>query len=389
MRVVMIDAANQTPFYVYPLCRALAAAGCTVELVTAPFLYGALPEGGVPVHQSFGRVARLPPLRRMQRPRQVVRGLEYPLDWAVVLRHIRAIRPDVVHVQWAMLPAVDALAFRAIRALGPRLVYTVHDIRSRYGWWRRTWLSTTSLYALADDLIVHSEASKAALCAAAGAGPSRVHVIRPGALSEWSGPPVARNLARAKLALPPKAPLVLFFGGIKPYKGLNLLIEALPRVVERLPTARLVIAGRPAEPFARYERAIDRLQLDDHIIRRLGYVPEDEVAPYFSAADVVALPYTEGDFSGVLMAAYAFGCPVVATDTGGIGQTVAKDDTGYMVPPRDRRALAEAIVRVLADPATGARMGARARELALTECSWPTSARDTIRLYGQSRPGRC
>lgn len=389
MRVLMIDTASQTPFYVYPLCRALAAAGCAVELVTAPFTYDELPplDFPLPVHETFGRISRFGPLRRSGRLRQVARALEYPLDWALTLRRIRRTRPDVVHVQWAMLPLVDRPAFRAIRRAGTRLVYTVHDIRPHYGRWRRALLSPAGLYSLADALVVHTEGSRLALCAAAGLPPSRVHVMPQGNLAEWAGPPLARERARTSLALPAEAPLVLFFGGIKPYKRLDLLIEALPAVLADRPTARLLIAGHAAEPFARYQRAIDRLGLGDHVITRLGYVPERQVAHYFCAADLVALPYTEADFSGVLMAAYTYGRPVVATDTGGLRELVERDGTGYVVPPTDVRALSAAIVRLLAEPELAARMGERGRDIALTERTWAASARAMLRVYGQSRHG--
>ena len=381
MYVVMIDAGNQTPFYVYPLCRALAGAGCRVELVTAPFLYGELPRAGVAAREQFGRVAPLPLLRRFQRLRQVARALEYPLDWALVLDRIHVRRPDVVHVQWPMLPPVDGLAFRAIRRLGPQLVYTVHDIRPHYEGWRRRWLSTESLYGLADALVVHTEANKRDLCAAAGLPPSSVHVIAQGNESDWAGPIVAKETARAALGLPMDAPLVLSFGMIKPYKRLDMLLAAFPRVLDRVPTAHLLVVGRPAEPFARYRQLIDRLGLADRVIRRLRYVSEEEKAQYFCAADVVALPYTDADFSGVLLAAYAFGRPVVATDTGGLREIVEDGGTGYLVPPSDRRALADAIARILANPELGARLGERARDVALTRHAWPVSARATLRLY--------
>src|SRR5579884_346277 len=382
----MIDAACQTPFYDYPLCHALVDVGCDLDLVTAPFLYGGLPPApSVPVRLMFGRVAPWGPLRGRQRLRQVARGLEYPFDWASVLAHIRARRPDVVHVQWAMVPIVDGMAFRAIRRAGVRLIYTVHDIYPHYGQLRRWLLSTRPLLHLADDLIVHTEANKAQLCEIAGLPPEKVHHIAQGNVVDWSGPRVPRDAARRRLGLLADAPLILFFGVIKPYKRLEMLLEALSSVLASLPETRLLVAGRPEGGFDRYQQVVDRLGLGDRVVTHLGYIPESAVPDYFAAANVLALPYTDADFSGVLLHAASFGLPAVATETGGLHQVIADGETGFVVPSDGTRALADALLRVLGDRELGDRMGERSRERALAEHDWHASARKTVRLY-QGRP---
>jgi glycosyltransferase involved in cell wall biosynthesis len=327
-------------------------------------------------------------VRRFQRLRQVARALEYPLDWIALLQRIRARRPDVVHIQWPMLPPVDLLGFLAIKRLSVRLVYTVHDVRPHYEGWRRTWLSTRPLYGLADALIVHTETNRRDLCAATGLPASRVHTIAQGSETEWAAPAVDRETARAGLRLPADAPLLLFFGIIKPYKRLDLLLETFPLVLRKVPTARLLIVGRAAEPFGRYQRIIDQLGLGDRVIQQVRYVSEEEKAGYFCAADVVVLPYTDADFSGVLLAAYLFGRPVVATETGGLGEMIEEGVTGHLVPPNDRRALADALVRLLVEPERAARLGQGARLAAQTKHDWSASAHATLRLYEEVRDRR-
>jgi D-inositol-3-phosphate glycosyltransferase len=165
------------------------------------------------------------------------------------------------------------------------------------------------------------------------------------------------------------------------------LLEAMPRVLGHHPRARLLIAGHPAEPFTRFQGLIDRLALGDRVVKHLGYIPENKVAHYFGAADVVALPYAEGDFSGVLMSAYTFGRPVVATNVGGLRELVETHGTGHIVPPLDVGAFARAIASVLSDPASAAQMGERARQVALTEHSWSVSAHMMLRIYrGEGTP---
>jgi glycosyltransferase involved in cell wall biosynthesis len=381
MRVVMIDTANQAPYYTYPLCRALASEGCQIELITAPYIYEALPPTGIVERHLFGRTSTLPVLRRSQRLRQLARGIEYPLDWAAALRRVRLLRPDVVHVQWAMLPPVDALTFQAIRRLGPRLVYTVHDIEPHYGRWRRLLLSQRPLFQASDDLLVYTERMKLNLCASAGLSPSKVHVVGTGNQVEWSGAALERQVARSQLELPGEAPLLLFFGSIKPYKRLGLVLEALPSVVERVPEVRLVIAGRLAEPFDRYQRTIERLQLTDHVIKRLGYVPEAQLPAYFSAADAVVLAHAEADFSAVLAVAQAYGRAVVATETGEFGDLIADGESGLLAPADDARGLGERLALLLADRSLAAQMGARARELSHQRFGWRNNVGATMQVY--------
>jgi len=381
VHVVMVDAGNVTPSYVYPLCRALATAGCQIELFTAPFPHDELPRIDVPVHLRFGRLGDLPLGRRSQPVRRVVRALEYPFDWATVLRHVRATCPDVVHVQWAMLPIVDTLAFRAVRRLRVRLVYTVFDIRPHYGRWRRALLSTRPLFDLADDLVVHTEANRAKLCDLTGLPSSRVSVITHGNLVDWAGPPMPRAVARSALGLPANVPIALFFGGIKPYKRLGFALRAFQMLLERLPSAWLLIAGRPDGSFAPYEAMIDGLGLRERVITRLGYVPEDQVSLYFSAADVLALPYTDADFSAVVLAAYTFGRPVLVTETGGLHQVIEDGASGLITPPDNIEAFAKGLERVMTDHDLAERMGTRARELALKKFNWSVGAAEIIQVY--------
>jgi glycosyltransferase involved in cell wall biosynthesis len=381
MRVVMVDTACQTPFYDYPLGEALQNAGCQVELITAPFLYAPLPPTHLPVRIEFGRVARLRFFRRWQRLRQVARGIEYPLDWLATLRLIRLARAQIVHVQWAMLPLIDAVAFRSIRASGARLVYTVHDIQPHWGALRRRLLSPAPLYPLPDALVVHTEANKAALIEATNISATKVHVIAQGNVTDWSARPVDRVQARSQLGIPFDSPVILFFGIIKPYKRLDLLLRVLPDILVKVPDARLLIVGRAAENFGRYQSIIDNLNLQAHVLTRLEYIPESEVPTYFAASNVVALPYTDADFSGVLLHTASFGRPIVATHTGGLHQMIDDGKTGYLVPSDDLRAFKEALTRVLLDPALAERMGSEARHRVLEQNDWRRSAQVTCRLY--------
>jgi glycosyltransferase involved in cell wall biosynthesis len=385
LRVLQVDPNANTPPYDRALCRALAAAGCRVELLTSRFVYEALDRPSeFDVDERFFRLAASRSAARLGlagRPaaRRALKAGEYPLDWLLTLASLPRRRPDVIHVQWSVAPALDLLLWRWLRRVGARLVYTVHNLvphdaqpgdADRYG----------HLYRAADALVTHSERSARALRERWGIDRGRITVVPHGPLLE-TVPPIERGAARQQLGLPPDAELVLFAGLIEPYKGLADLIAAFRSVAARRPRARLVIAGKPNEPFVPYRRRLEGLGLLDRTVLDLAFLPERRLAAYLCAADVVALPYRETTSSGLLFAARRFGRPVVATEVGDLVEVVADGESGLLVPPSSPERLAAAVERLLADPTLAARLGGAGQRLAFGPASWTVAARRTRAVY--------
>ncbi|CAM3209067.1 glycosyltransferase [Rhodothermus bifroesti] len=159
------------------------------------------------------------------------------------------------------------------------------------------------------------------------------------------GPPQSKPEARRRLGLPLEAPVLLFFGFVRPYKGLEVLLEAMPAVQAALPGVQLVVAGEFYEDAARYQERLQALGLKDSVSVHRRYIPESEVAWYFSAADLVVQPYLSATQSGVVPMAFHFERPVVVTAVGGLPEVVPDEVAGFVVPPGDAEALAAAIVR--------------------------------------------
>jgi glycosyltransferase involved in cell wall biosynthesis len=174
---------------------------------------------------------------------------------------------------------------------------------------------------------------------------------------------------------------ILFFGNIRPYKGLTYLLRAFQLVRERVPGARLLIIGQPLEEFAPYQKEIDLLGMKKDVEVDLRYVPNEEVVGVFSRATVVALPYTDVYQSGVLLLAYGAGIPVVASGVGDLGEAVVDGETGLVVPPGDVPALRDALVSLLSNPELCREMGHRAKALADTEYNWSRIAKRTVDFY--------
>lgn len=298
------------------------------------------------------------------RLRQPVRQLRVAWD---LVRRIKAFDPDVVHLQqghlWfnGLLPLVRAYP----------LVLTVHDPRQHYGdqGGRRTPQRVFDAgFRRAAHLIVHAVQSKEVLVAALGIDAGRIHVV----------PHV--SLVDAPAGLPEDAggrPTILFFGRLWPYKGLDYLIRAEPLITAAVPDVRIVIAGQ-GEDFASYRRLMVHR---DRFIVHNEYVPDDRREALFRQADLVVLPYVEASQSGVVPLAYAAMKPVVATTVGGLPEVVDDERTGCLVPPRDERALAEAIVRLLRDQPLRRQMGLNGRRKLDAECAPAVIARHTLAVY--------
>jgi D-inositol-3-phosphate glycosyltransferase len=214
-----------------------------------------------------------------------------------------------------------------------------------------------------------------------GVSRSKVNVIARGDLGVLRGPQLGREEARARIGISGTGPVLLFFGIIKPNKGLDHLLQAIPQILRSNPDVRLVIAGEPAEKFDRYAAIIRQLDIAHAVLSRMGYVPNEDVAAYFQAADLVVLPHTEVSLSGVGWVALGLGRPIVGTSVGGLPDLVEEGVNGFLVPPGSAAALGDAISRALRDTDQLACMGARAQERFQARYSWGKAARETLDLY--------
>jgi glycosyltransferase involved in cell wall biosynthesis len=363
VRVHVVDPSAYTPPYDHALCRALGLAGAEVELFTSHFAYGpvAVPEG-YERRELFYRSARFSPSSRAQR---AVKLAEHVPD---MLRYRRAARTaDVVHFQWLTVQHVDGhLLPRRQTASGRRrpLVLTAHDVLPREP--RRGQLSAQRrLYEHFDAVVVHSEHGCARLSGELGIDPDGVHVIPHGVFAHLADVPPQPP------PFPTEKPVVLCFGLMRPYKGIDVLLDAWRGIED----AELWIAGMPR---------MDITHLREIAPPNVRFVPrfitDSELPAYFQRADLVVLPYREIDQSGVLFTALAFGKPLLLSDVGGFPE-VAATGAARIVPAGDPAALREALQELIGDPAALAAMASRAREAAEGKYSWAMIARRTLDLY--------
>ncbi len=371
LRVQLVDPSAFTPPYDHALARALARAGANVELVTSRFAYGAVPRAdGYRVTESFYRIA---PGSAGSRLRMAAKLAQHVPDMVRYRRHARA--ADVVHFQWLSVQPVDVhlLPARTVRGRRRPLVLTAHDVLPREP--RPGQLDAQRrLYERVDAVVVHSEHGAARLRQELAIDPAKVHVIPHGAFDLFV-PPAGAALPRALppelAAVPPEKPVVLMFGLLRPYKGVDVLLEAWRGIDD----AELWIVGLPKLDLAPLRAAAPP---NVRFVPR--FVADDEIPAFFGRADLVVLPYREIDQSGVLFTALAFGTPLLLTAVGGFPE-VAATGAAALVPPADAPALHAALTGLLADPAARARLAAAAREAAATTYSWDAIADRTLALY--------
>ena len=300
-----------------------------------------------------------------------------------VWQALRDIHPTIVHIHGAAHPELYFPLLLLLRLLQSTVVYSAHDIQPRHWTWFPRWFLCL-LLRIPDLIIAHSQHVASCLRSEFRLPAERLTFVPHGDylfLAEAaSSPPRPDDVCSSSEAAEPR---VLFFGYILPQKGLADLLEAFRIVANVIPTARLCIAGQPAEDFAPYQAQIESLTLQDHVETHLGYVPLEAMGKFFRAAQVVALPYRSASQSGVLLGAYAFGRPVVATHCGGLAEYVKPGRTGLLVPVADPQALAKALTELLSDPERCSRMGEEARVWSQTEFSWNRIATLTVGSYAR------
>ena len=175
------------------------------------------------------------------------------------------------------------------------------------------------MYKVADILLVHTENNKETLIKQFKINKNKIHLMPYGPLNFFKTKSISQSEAKKHLGLKDKNKVILFFGTIRKYKGLDILIKAFAEVTKTVPEARLVIAGKNWIDWDPYQDLITKLNLHGKVISHIKYIPSEEVQYYFTAVDVVVLPYTHFDAqSGVGNIAVAFNKPIIGSTVGGI-----------------------------------------------------------------------
>ena len=300
-----------------------------------------------------------------------------PGSWAVsqqAARYIKSIRPDLLHLDAGSLRLAPAL--RGLN--GARLVLSVHDPTPHSGEhsWRKDLMNRLT-FARTQHFVLYNRGAMAAFAEEYRIPADRVDASTLGSYEiyrEWLDGGTTESDRT-----------VFFFGRLSPYKGLEYLYQAATEIANQVPGVRLVVAGKAVSGYT--PPPPPELPNGGQVELIEGYISNARLAELCQKATLVVCPYVDATQSGVVLTAYAFRKPVVATRVGGLPEYVEDGKTGYLVPPRDSAALADAVVKILLNPVKRQEMKRNIEALAGSRLSWETIADQMVDVYRRTLGG--
>jgi D-inositol-3-phosphate glycosyltransferase len=373
--------------YVYGLTDTLSSMGMKVDLIGSDEL-------DAPDLRNMPGVNFLN-LRGDLRPNaglfaKVLRVLAY---YAKLIGYAASARPRIFHILWNNKFEMFDRTFLMLyyKLLGKRVVLTAHNVNKRRRDHRDNFLNRLTLriqYRLADHIFVHTDKMKAELMDQFGVPTDRASVIPFGINNSVPNTALTTGQAKERLGVGKNEKAILFFGRIKPYKGLEYLIAAFKILAGRSANYRLIVVGRLEEGCEQYWAAMQE-EVREHInagkvTLRIEYVPDSDVEVYFKASDVLILPYKEIFQSGVIFLGYSFGLPAIIADVGSLKDDVLEGKNGFVFSPEDSNDLARAIEQYFASDLFADLESRRQgiRDYALQRHSWAIVGQQTSSVYG-------
>jgi glycosyltransferase involved in cell wall biosynthesis len=314
---------------------------------------------------------------------KLIRVMKYHLR---LLGYLSTTNARVVHVQWVRFPVIEGIIFTLyMRIIGKRVIYTAHDVlpHSLDNVFNR--IVFKRLYKAQNQIIVHTNYIKNRIINEFGIIPEKIHVIPHGVYERPVDPKLTRNLARTKLNLDQSMIVLLFFGIIAAYKGLDLLLESI-KLLSWKDKIRILVAGKVSKEYKTlFESLVNDQQIRENLVLSVRFIDDEEIETFFKASNITALPYKEASQSGVLFMSYAYGIPVIVPSLGGFPEDILPGKTGYVFEPGS----AESLAVVLGDLITNEVMMSEQnstfiREYANDNYSWDKSCSRIVEIYSNS-----
>ncbi|MCD8179533.1 MAG: glycosyltransferase family 4 protein [Tannerellaceae bacterium] len=312
--------------------------------------------------------------------------LSYQKSWERIVQYCKDEKMDIVHVQWYIFSPLDWMYHQKLRKMGIRIVTTIHDLlpfnKRFYDFYFHK-----KIYSHADKVINQARSNEQILQKDFAVPAGRVSYIPHGHYMDYVEN-ATREESRELLKISQDRPVVLFFGQIKKVKGVDVLIRAMREVKVQYNDVLLLIAGKVwKDDYSIYQKLIEELGLQDTVRSDIKFIPDEEIKYYFNAADIVALPYLQIYQSGVVLLAYAYEKPIVATSEGEFLTVVKDRETGLLVNAGNSRELAEAICYYLDDMEKANEMARKGKADLSVRLSWDSIAGQVKALYEECLQG--
>ncbi len=265
-----------------------------------------------------------------------------PLTWRKSAHKIIDFQPEIVIIHYWLpffAPTFSTVIGVLKKRLNVKVIAICHNIipHENHNIYQ---LFTKKLLTKIDRFLVMSDSVKSVLLKFI---PSAKYKVSPHPIYNIFGDIIDKDKARLNLGIKAKK-VILFFGMIREYKGLDILLNGIPKIKQKLNDFIVIVAGESYENTNKYYSIIEKLKIQDNVDLRLKFIDDSEVSQYFSAADIVALPYRSATQSGITQIAYNFDRPVIISDVGGLAEIALDGKTGYVVPPQPDE-FAKAIIR--------------------------------------------
>ena len=376
LKLALIDPSLFTLPYDAKLATALAEVGHAVTFYGKALGTGETAPGIETLRQIFYPEVVRWGLERWPAPlTKIAKGALHARAMRRLLGALRQDPPDIIHFQWLPLPAVDRAFIDPLRRIAP-LVLTAHDSRpfnANPGSALQN-LGATAILRRFDRVIVHTEQARRRLLDY-GVAEDRLAKIAHGFLHDEDAAPTPPPADHTGAAL-----RFLLFGKVKPYKGVDVVIEAMRQMApEDRARCRVDVVGKPYMDVAPLVQAASGL--GDCLRFDFRFVADNELASLMARADILLFPYREIDMSGVLMTGLRATRPVVASNIGGFAELLENGRHALLVPPADPAALSAAMARLVREPAIRHRLSKGISTLVAGIPSWREIALRTSAVY--------
>lgn len=359
-------------YYDLGLCRGLKRAGVNVSLFTCDKTI--MPNAHeFPIYHKY--------LHIYGNKNKLLRLFNYLLGSFLAVLSCVANRHTVCHFHWFHVGPLELYNLVLAKLFRRKIVVTAHDVES-FACDQSISIIAQFCYRRCDAIVAHNNVSKKELVDKVNIARSKIKIIPHGSYLGSIIEMQSKSFAREKLNITKNAKVLLFFGQIKDVKGLDVLLEAMPKIIEEVPDAILLIAGKVWKTdFLKYQAIIEKHSLESHCRTDIRYIPDNEIAAYYGAADLVVLPYKKIYQSGVLLMAMSFNRPVMVSNLPGMLEVVTPAETGLIFESGNSAKLSEEVVKALKSEALLDGIASKAISMMENKYDWSKIGISTARVY--------
>ncbi len=371
IKVLMIDSLIGNDYSLF-LCSELIKQGVEVSLIITE-------DRKVSLEANFDLIRIMP--SKDSKKSKINKFLSFPRYLSKIIILIFQGNYEIIHYQFFRFKSLESIFFAFLKMLPVKTFHTAHDV-VLVNEKKISMIYNKIIYKFSDALIVHSEKNKKQLSYYYKIPSEKIYVTPHGSFDFYKDTnKINTESAKKELGIQPEQIVLLFFGFIKEYKGLDILLEAINRISDIKLT--LIIAGEfeSVDLKDRTLRQIKKLPLNITIINRFGFVEPEEIPIYFTVSDIVVLPYKTISHSGVLHLAYSFSKPVLVTNVGDFEESIENGKSGILIKQCNSSAVYEAIKKITEGLYDLKSMGKYAKMLNDEKYSWEMSAIKLKEVY--------